>query len=362
MSVLFEPFRLSAELTLPNRIIMAPLTRCRSQRDGTPNAFMATYYSQRATAGLIITEATGISEMSMGYPYTPGIWTEQHISAWQAITSAVHAKGGRIFMQLWHVGRVSHPDFLDGRTPVSASSVRHKLKNRTTYEGPKPYVLSRPLETDEINEVVYDYKSAAQNAIAAGMDGVEIHGANGYLIEQFLAESTNRRTDYYGGNTENRCRLALEICHGVCEAIGSEKVGIRLSPSGMSHDVVHGEPDVTYGYLLGQLALLNLAYVHLEEPFDPPENLPDTYASEVLSHYQKYYSGTIITNGGLTKHSATEKIENGEAQLAAYGRWYISNPDLVYRLARDLDIAEADESTFYSKGEKGYTDYPAWQV
>ena len=361
MTVLFQQLRLNSELTLPNRIVMAPLTRCRAQRDGTPNPIMATYYAQRASAGLIITEATGISEMSMGYPYTPGIWTEEHIQAWQGITQAVHQAGGRIFMQLWHVGRVSHPSFLDGRTPVSASSVPHALTEKTTYDGPQPYVLSRPLESGEIKLIVDDFARAAENAITAGMDGIEIHGANGYLLEQFLAESTNKRTDEYGGKTENRCRPALEVAKAICDRIGSEKVGIRLSPSGMSHDVVHGEPDKTYAYLLGELSKLNLAYVHLEEPFDPPEKLPDSYAPEVLSHYHRYFDGLVICNNGLTKASATEKITTNQAQLAAFGRWYISNPDLVTRLADDLPIAEADEATFYSAGEKGYIDYPEWQ-
>lgn len=361
MSVLFEPYSLNAELTLPNRIVMAPLTRCRAQLDGTPNPIMATYYTQRASAGLLITEATGISEMSMGYPYTPGIWTDVHIKAWQEITESVHAAGGRIFMQLWHVGRVSHPSFLDGRTPVSASAVPHKLTEKTTYAGPQPYVLSRPLEVAEIQEIVSDYAKAAKNAIAAGMDGVEIHGANGYLIEQFLAESTNLRTDEFGGSVENRCRLALAVTEAVCNAIGSERTGIRFSPSGMSHDVVHSQPDVTYAYLFAELEKLRLAYIHLEEPFDPAENLPDNYAPEVLTHYHQYYNGTIIANNGLTKVSANQKILDNQAQLAAFGRWYISNPDLVYRLEHDLEIAQPDENTFYTKGAKGYTDYPSWQ-
>jgi len=362
MSLLFEQLSLNSELTLPNRVVMAPLTRCRAQRNGTPNSIMATYYAQRASAGLIITEATGISDMSMGYPYTPGIWSQEHIDAWREISSAVHAQGGRMFMQLWHVGRVSHPDFIQGKTPVSASSVAHALKEKTTYDGPKPYVLSRSLAVHEIQDIVKDFTKAAENAVEAGMDGVEIHGANGYLIEQFLAESTNQRTDEYGGSIENRCRFAIEVVRSVCTAIGSRKVGIRLSPSGMSHDVVHSQPDKTYAYLLNELSKLELAYVHFEEPFDPPENLPDSYATEVLSHYHGYYNGIIICNGGLTKTSATTKINNQQAHLAAFGRWYISNPDLVVRLENDWPIASADEATFYGPGEKGYADYPEWQV
>jgi len=352
--LLHSPINMGA-LHLPNRIIMAPLTRMRAP-NSIPTDLMVTYYEQRATAGLIITEATPISPQGVGYPSTPGIWSEQQIAAWQKITAAVHAENGRIVLQLWHVGRISHPDFHDGDLPVAPSAIAPKGQ-AVTPSGMKPFVAPRALATDEIQGIVETYRQAAKNALAAGFDGVEIHSANGYLPDQFLRDGSNQRTDNYGGSLENRARFLLEVAAAVIEAIGAEHVGIRLSPSGTFNDMADSNPEAIFSYLLAELSRFNLAYLHIVDALEGDiRHGAKVVALEVL---RKAYQGHLIVCGGYDQARAEAVLEQGLADAVAFGQLYIANPDLVARFKQNAPLNVPDANTFYGGNEAGYIDYPA---
>lgn len=345
-----------AGLELPNRVIMAPMTRNRAGEGNVPTELNAKYYKQRASAGLIVSEGTQISEQGVGYPNTPGIHTDQQIKGWKKVTNAVHEAGGRIFAQIWHVGRISHPSFHDGNLPVAPSAVKPEGQAFTA-EGLKDFVEPRALETDEIPGIVEDYAQAARNAIEAGFDGVEIHGANGYLIDQFIQDSTNKRTDRYGGSVENRARFALEVTEAVAEAVGPDKAGIRLSPSGEFNDMHDTNPKHTFTYLINKLNRFDLAYLHLVEPLTDVSGLSN-YLENVTPYFRTIYDSTIITCGNYARESGMEAIEQNEADLVAYARLFLANPDLPERFAVDAELNEPDPDTFYGGDKEGYTNYP----
>jgi len=343
-------------LELPNRVIMAPMTRSRAGDGNVPTEMNAKYYKQRASAGLIISEGTQISPQGVGYPWTPGIHSNGQVEGWKKVTKAVHEADGRIFAQLWHVGRISHPVFHDGDLPVAPSAVKPEGEAFTA-SGMKEFVTPRALETEEIPGVIEDYANAAENAIAAGFDGVEIHGANGYLIDQFIQDSTNKRTDRYGGSVKNRARFALEVTEAVAEAIGAEKTGIRLSPSGEFNDMHDSNPKQTFGYLIEQLNQFDLAYLHLVEPLTDVSDMKN-YADNVAVHFRNVYDGTLITCGNYDRESGIRALENDHADLVAYATLYLANPDLPERFAANAGLNEPDRETFYGGDEKGYLDYP----
>ncbi|WP_373003198.1 alkene reductase [Sulfurimonas sp.] len=351
---LFSPI-LIGNHTLKNRIFMAPLTRCRSVEDNIPNDLMVTYYEQRATAGLIITEATQISTQGIGYPCTPGIHTLKQIQGWKKITQAVHDKGGKIFLQLWHVGRISHSLYHDGKLPVAPSAIKPEGEVYT-FEGMKEYETPRELTIDEIEELVTKYVIAAKNAIEAGFDGVEIHGANGYLIDQFLRDGSNSREDRYGGNIKNRSRFLFEIIESIIKEIGADKVGLRLSPSGTFNDMTDSDPQKHFTYICNELNKYKLAYLHI---IDALEGDIRHGANVVeLSVLRKAYKGILITNGAYDKERGNKAIENNLADAVAFGELFISNPDLPERFKTNSQLNKADPETFYTQDEKGYTDYP----
>lgn len=346
MSVLFESIKIGS-LELKNRIVLAPLTRARASEGRIPNDLMATYYEQRSTAGLIISEATAITESAVGYANTPGIWSDHQIEGWKKITKVVHASGSKIVLQLWHVGRISDPMFLDGNLPVAPSAIA--AKGHVSLVRPqKEYVTPRALETYEVKQIVQDYKKAAQNAKLAGFDGVEIHGANGYLIDQFLHSSTNHRTDEYGGNLENRARFALEVTDAILEVWDASRVGYHISPRGDSHDIFDENPLRTFTYLMEQLSKRKLAFVFARE---------HQGEGKIGDKLRKAFSGAYIVNEKLTKESAEELIRSDRADAAAFGLAYISNPDLPTKFLESKPLREVDFQTIYAEGELGYTDY-----
>ncbi|WP_394754877.1 alkene reductase [Crenothrix sp.] len=348
------PINLGA-LHLPNRIIMAPLTRMRAP-NSVPTEIMATYYSQRASAGLIISEATPISPQGVGYPSTPGIWSQEQIDAWQKITSAVHNKNGRMFLQLWHVGRISHPDFHDGDLPVAPSAIMPDGQVLTP-NGMKPFVTPRALATEEIPGIIDDYRQAAKNALAAEFDGVEIHSANGYLLDQFLRDGTNERTDQYGGSFENRARILLEVTTAVVDVCGAERVGIRLSPSGTFNDMADSNPEAIFSYVLTELSRFNLAYLHIVDALEGDiRHGAKVIALDVL---RKAYHGNLIVCGGYDQNRAETVLAEGRADAVAFGQLYVANPDLVERFQQHAPLNPPDPSTFYGGDAKGYTDYPS---
>lgn len=340
---------------LPNRIVMAPLTRMRAP-DNIPTELMATYYAQRSTAGLIISEATQISPQGVGYPATPGIHNALQVVGWKKITEAVHAQHSHIFLQLWHVGRISHPDFHDGHLPVAPSAITPKGEAVTPH-GMKPFVTPRALDTDEIPGIVEDYRQAAINALDAGFDGIEIHSANGYLLDQFLRDGTNQRTDRYGGSLKNRVRFLLEVTEAVASVWGAERVGIRLSPSGTFNDMTDSDPESIFVYLLRQLNRFGLAYVHIVDALESDiRHGANVINLEVL---RKAYNGVLIVCGGYDQARAEAAVTQGMADAVAFGQLYIANPDLVERFRLNAPLNEPDPGTFYGGNEKGYTDYPA---
>jgi N-ethylmaleimide reductase len=346
---------------LPNRMVMAPMTRSRAyNRDKAPTELHAEYYAQRASAGLIITEGSQISNQGVGYVHTPGIHSQAQIRGWKKVTAAVHARGGHIFLQLWHVGYISHPDFHDGVLPVAPSAINPATKSFTPL-GLKDTVTPRALQTSEVKSIVQDYVQAAINAMLAGFDGVEIHGANGYLIEQFLRDGSNRRTDQYGGDIPNRARFLFEIVDGVSDAIGSERVGVRLSPANTWNVPADTDTQALYDFVIGALSGYQLAYLHLRESQGDLSAIPNM-VTNVSEHYRTVYRGTLITNTGYDRERGNEVIRNGHADLVAYGTLYIANPDLVERFRMDTPLAQPDQTTFYQGGAKGYVDYPAYQA
>lgn len=348
MTKLLSPMRLG-DVELPNRVIMAPLTRSRADSDGRiPNDLMAEYYAQRASAGLIISEATIVDPMGAGYADTPGIYSDEQVKGWKKVVDAVHAKGGRIFLQLWHVGRVSDPVFLNGELPVAPSAV--KPDGHVSLVRPKKeFVTPRALEISEIKAIVSAFKKGAENAKKAGFDGVEIHGANGYLIDQFLQDSTNRRDDEYGGSIENRARFMLEVTDAVLEVWDKGCVGMHLAPRMDAHDMGDSTRLDTFSYVARELGKREIAFICTRE------YVADDSISPVL---KKEFGGVLISNEGFTKDTAERLINEGSADAIAFGKLYIANPDLVERFEGDLGLNDPDPDTFYSGGAKGYTDYP----
>jgi len=348
MSTLFDPLQLG-ELLLPNRIIMAPLTRSRASAGGVPNALMAEYYAQRASAGLIISEATVVTPMGIGYADTPGIWSVDQVAAWKLLTRAVHVAGGRIFLQLWHVGRVSHPLFLNGALPVAPSAIA-PAGHVCLVRPETSYVVPRVLEPQEIPGIVAAYQKAAENAKAAGFDGVEIHGANGYLLDQFLQDSSNKRVDDYGGSIENRARLMLEVVDAAIAIWGAGRVGLHLAPRGDAHDMGDSNPSATFGYVAREAARRGIAFLCVRE-HDGPDRLGPQIKRE--------FGATYISNEGFVQKSAEQLLANGDADAVAFGRLYISNPDLPKRFLSNSPLNEPNPALFFGGGAKGYTDYPA---
>ncbi|MGI2904567.1 alkene reductase [Tolypothrix sp. VBCCA 56010] len=353
---LLSPYKLG-ELELPNRIVMAPLTRQRAGKGNVPHQLNAEYYVQRATAGLIIAEATQVSPQGQGYPNTPGIHSPEQVAGWRLVTDAVHQHKGRIYLQLWHVGRISHPDLQpDQALPVAPSAIAPKGQV-LTYEGMKPFVTPRALETEEIPKIVEQYRQGAENALEAGFDGVEIHAANGYLIDQFLRDGTNQRTDKYGGSIENRARLLVEVTEAVIGVWGANRVGVRLSPSGTFNDIRDSNPSETFGYAAQALNKFDLAYLHIFEAIEADIRHGATVVP--TSHLKERFQGTLIVNGGYDKSRGDAVLSTGAADLVAFGTLYIANPDLPERFALNAPLNQADPTSFYGGGEKGYTDYPA---
>ena len=358
---LFQPIQL-AGLTLPNRILMSPLTRSRSTQPGdVPNDMNARYYAQRASVGLIIAEATQVSPQGKGYAFTPGIYSDEQVAGWRKVTSAVHEAGGRIHLQLWHVGRISHPALQpDGGQPVAPSAIRA--------EGAQTYISAdsgmvdvgepRALATEEIPGVVEQYRHGAENALRAGCDGVEIHGANGYRIDQFLRSGTNRRTDEYGGSLEHRLRFPTQVAHAVAEVWGPERVGIRVSPTGSFNHMHDDDPAETYGAFAARLDAAGLAYIEVvEDSFQGNQGSgrPEAVIDAIRANFSRPY----IANGGYTADEARSRIETGRCDLVSFGRLMISNPDLPARFRTGAALNEWDETTFYGGGEEGYVDYPS---
>lgn len=348
MSVLFKTLKIGA-LELPNRIIMAPLTRARAGAERIPNELMAEYYAQRATAGLILSEATAVTPMGVGYANTPGIWSDAQVEGWKKITKAVHDKGGLIFMQLWHVGRISDPMFLNGELPVAPSALK-PAGHVSLVRPEKPYVTPRALETHEIAGIVAAYKKGAENAKRAGFDGVEVHGANGYLIDQFLHDGTNQRTDQYGGSIENRARLALEITDAVISVWGADRVGYHISPRGDSHDMKDSNPKATFTYLASELGKRKIAFMFARE-----YEGGDSLGKEI----KKAFGGVYIANEKFTKESAEKIIEAGHADAVSFGLNFISNPDLPKRFAENAPLNPVNFQTIYAPDATGYSDYPS---
>jgi len=351
--ILFSPIKLGACL-LPNRIVMAPLTRMRAP-GYIANELMATYYQQRATAGLIISEASPITPMAIGYPAIPGIYTAEQIAGWQKVTKAVHEVKGRIFLQLWHVGRISHPDFHDGQLPVAPSAITPKGM-AITPTGLQAFVEPRTLETTELAEIIEQYRQASANAMAAGFDGVEIHSANGYLLDQFLRDGTNQRTDCYGGSLENRCRLLLEVTDAVISVWGADRVGIRLSPSGTFNDMTDSNPSALFVYLAEQLSKLNLAYVHIVDVLEG--DIRHGAKVVALDQLRQAYQGQLIICGGYDQQRGEQALIENRADAVAFGQLYIANPDLVERFSHNAMLNKPHPATFYGGNEKGYIDYP----
>ncbi len=352
---LFSPFSIGS-LSLPNRAVMAPMTRNRSDEGNIPNALMATYYKQRSAAGLILTEATQVCPMGQGYIRTPGIHSPEQIEGWKQVTRAVHQSGGRIFLQLWHVGRISHPDFLGGQLPVAPSAIAPRGVTTYTMEGPKAIPIPRALETSEIPGIIEDYRKGAENAKQAGFDGVEIHAANGYLLDQFLEDSTNTRTDSYGGSIENRSRLIFEVLEAVTSVWGKEKVGIRLSPGGTFNDMGDSRPQETFGTVVRRLSEHRIGYLHLIEPAEPEGEHPSPDLSAAF--FRPLYKGVLMLAGGYSRERANDALKKGLGDLISFGRPFLANPDLLSRFSKNAPLNTPDPSTFYGGTEKGYIDYP----
>lgn len=353
---LFEPVNLGP-YRLANRIVMAPLTRSRAGDDGVPTSLMAEYYAQRASAGLIIAEGTNISAQGRGYALTPGLYTGEQVQGWRQITFAVHARGGRIFPQLWHVGRMSHPSLQPGGAlPVAPSAIRPEATVFTS-AGFEPCVTPRTLEASEIPKIIEQYREAGRKALIANFDGVEIHAANGYLLEQFLRDSTNKRTDGYGGSRENRARLLLEVVEAVARECGAERVGIRLSPLNRGNGAdLDSDPAGTYGYIVERLNRLGLAYIHvIEGTTQGPREVPGGFDLQAL---RRAFKGLYMANNGYDLELALEARHRNLADLISFGRLYIANPDLVERLRSGAPLNVPDRETFFGGGARGYTDYP----
>lgn len=362
MTTLFDSLKLG-DITIKNRIIMAPLTRMRSKQPGNiPYELNAKYYAQRATAGLIISEATQISQQGQGYPATPGIHSKEQVAGWKLITDAVHKNGGKIFLQLWHVGRISHSSHQpNGGLPVAPSAIKPSGKVFTADWKQADYETPHALTIEEIQAILGDYKKAAQNAKDSGFDGVEVHGANGYLLDQFLQDGSNKRADSYGGSIENRARFLLEAVDLVISVWGKERVGVRLSPYGTFNDMSDSDPIALFGYVMKELSNRGIAYVHVIEPRATSAGGNDTVAKDMPSTselFKKSFNGVFISAGGYTPDTAKKTVEIGNADAVAFGRLYIANPDLPERMKEDAELNPYNRATFYGGTEAGYTDYP----
>ena len=348
MTTLFDPLKVG-EIKLDNRIVMAPMTRSRADEQGVQPAFVAEYYRQRASAGLIITEATNVSPMAKGYVRTPGIYTPEQLESWRPVADAVHARGGRVFMQVFHTGRIALPDFLpEGARPVAPSPVRARGQNYTD-EGMKEFVTPHELTVEEIRQTVRDFASAAANAVEAGFDGVELHAASGYLVQQFLATNANLRTDEYGGSVENRARFLFEVLDAIIEVVGAGRVGVKFSPRMPFNDIEERDAEELYTYILKRLSGRGLAYVHVG----------DFTGEGWHALLRPVFEGVYFAGAGLTKESGEGLLANGLADAVVYGTKFISNPDLPRRFKLGAPLNEPDQTTFYTPGERGYTDYPA---
>lgn len=352
MSNLIKPIQVG-DLNLPNRVVMAPLTRCRASAGRVPNALMAEYYAQRAGAGLILSEATSISPQGVGYPDTPGIWSDEQVQGWKLATKAVHAAGGRIFLQLWHVGRISHPDFLGGDLPVAPSAIAPQ-GHVSLLRPQREYVTPRALETSEIPAIVEAYRKGAENAKLAGFDGVEIHGANGYLLDQFLQDSTNKRTDAYGGSIENRARLLLEATDAAISVWGAGRVGVHLAPRGDAHTMGDSNPLATFGYVAEQLGKRGIAFIFTRESLGENRISPEL---------KKRFGGVLIANEGFNRETAQQVVAAGEADAVSFGKDFIATPDLPRRVQLNVPFNPYRPETFYGYGlqdaKVGYIDYPS---
>jgi 2,4-dienoyl-CoA reductase-like NADH-dependent reductase (Old Yellow Enzyme family) len=351
MPSLFDPIKVGA-LTLPNRIIMAPLTRQRAGEVRVPNALMAKYYADRAAAGMILSEATSVTPQGVGYAETPGIWSDEQVEGWKLVTKAVHGAGGTILMQLWHVGRISDPVFLDGDVPVAPSAIA--AAGYVSLVRPKrEYPTPRALELDEIKGVVAAYRQGAENAKRAGFDGVEVHGANGYLLDQFLQDSSNRRTDIYGGSLENRARLMLEVTDACIEVWGADRVGMHLAPRADSHDMGDSDRARTFGYVARELGKRGIAFIAARE------HVAEDAIGPLL---KKEFGGVYIANEQFTQESAQAALDRGDADAVAWGKLFIANADLVKRFQTGAALNAPNAETFYARGEEGYTDYPTLET
>lgn len=365
--LLFEPIQLG-RFHLPHRIVMAPLTRSRARQPGNvPGPLNACYYAQRASAALIISEATQISLQGQGYAWTPGIHSREQVEGWRLVTEAVHAAGGRIFMQLWHVGRISHPALQpDHMPPVAPSPIKPAgqafIENERGEGELVPFVAPRALQLIEMPYLVQQYVRAARNAMHAGFDGVEVHAANGYLLDQFLCTGTNRRDDEYGGKVAHRAQLLLEVVDAVAGVWGADRVGVRLSPLGAMNDIRDDDPEQTHGYVAEQLTLRNLAYLHLVNPAITAlehKAAPEPRALRLVELLRERYRGVLMLAGGFDRDSAEEWLEQGRADVIAFGRKFIANPDLPERLRVRAPLTDDDRTTYYGGGARGYTDYPS---
>lgn len=358
-SILFSPITLGA-LQLPHRIIMAPLTRSRAGSNLAPGEMNATYYAQRASAALIITEATHFSAQGVGYPFTPGIETPEQIAGWRRVTDEVHARGGRIFLQLWHVGRISHSSMQpNGELPVAPSAIAAEGE-LFTYAGMQKFAAPRALETNEITGIVAGFRQGAINAQAAGFDGIEIHGANGYLLDQFLEDNTNQRTDGYGGRIENRARLLLEVTEAVTDVWGGDRVGVRLSPGGTFNTMNDSDPAQTFGYVARELNRFGLAYLHIVEPADGIS--VNGARVSAIKHLRSIFEGKIVAAGGFDKQKAETALARGDADAIAFGKLFIANPDLPERFRTNAPLNPPDTASFYGGDARGYVDYPALEI
>jgi N-ethylmaleimide reductase len=359
-NMLFNKYNLGGT-ELQNRVVMAPLTRRRALPPGlSADAMIAEYYRQRSSAGLIISEGSQISSEAYGYTGSPGCYTDEQIQGWEKVTKAVHEKGGKIFLQLWHVGPFSHRLLQSGgQLPLSPSGIAPPGQVLTP-EGHKDYEAPRSMNIDEIHKTIKDFGLAAQRAISAGFDGVEIHGAHAYIIDQFIMDATNKRADEFGGTVENRTRFLFLVIEEVLKYLPAEKVGLRLSPKGYRPGLCDSKPEITYGYIIQKLNHYNLAYLHLSELMTPEERLSKPESSFV-PHYRKIFKGTLISCGGHSLQSAQWMVENNFADLIAFGKPFISNPDLVERMVSNAPLAEPDKDTFYHGGARGYIDYPFWE-
>jgi N-ethylmaleimide reductase len=342
--------------TLRNRMVMAPMTRSRAGEGLVPSSISATYYQQRASAGLIVTEASQVSAQGVGYPNTPGVHSEAQVAGWKKVTAAVHERGGRIFLQLWHVGRISHPSLQpDGALPVAPSAIAAEGTVHTS-GGPQPFVAPRALELAEIPGVVEQFAHGARTALESGFDGVEIHGANGYLVDQFLRDGSNHRTDAYGGSLENRARFLVEVVAAVAAVWGADRVGVRFSPTGAFNSMSDSDPVATFSYAAQTLDRFGLAYLHVIEPVSGPMAVPG--APEVAPAIRQRFHGPLILNGGFDLATADAAIAASRADLISFGQLFLANPDLPERFAEGAPLNAPDYATFYTGGEKGYIDYP----